>query len=83
MNASVMTAEDEPLIARRPESKLVPVTFRWDVEQTSRNQINLIIPVSITGHPVLNPAFVEGAKLTDREIDRAEDVVFRAIAIVS
>lgn len=55
--------------------------FRWPVKQTGPNSVEMIVPRG-QGPTILNPDFCEAQKLSDAEVDRAEDEVLRAIAII-
>ena len=65
----------------RDNNRLIPIHFRWPLRQIAPDAVELVIP---TGGdvPVLNPEFVREFKMTDREIDIAEEKVLRSIAIV-
>lgn len=57
-------------------------TFRFPVVQTGERHIDLELPEEIDGVPVLNTNLVEMYKLSDKEIEAAEEAVLREVAIV-
>lgn len=56
--------------------------FRFPVVQTGERHIDLEIPEGIGGVQVLSNNLVETYKLSDKEIEAAEEAVLREIAIV-
>jgi len=55
--------------------------FRWPVKQVDPTTVEMTVPRG-GGLPILNPDFVAECKLSDGEIDAAEDAVIRKVAII-
>lgn len=62
-------------------NKILSFQFRWPVKQTGVQAIECAIPFG-DGTPILNHEFIGDMKLSDGEIDKAEAVVLRSIAII-
>lgn len=62
--------------------KHIRFAFRFTVVQTGDRHIDLEIPDGADGVQVLSQNLVETFKLSDKEINAAEEAVLREIAIV-
>ena len=62
-------------------SKVIQFSFRWPVDQTGPNEISLRIPICDGPSPI-NLEFVKVHNLSDGEINSAELVLLREIAII-
>lgn len=60
----------------------IKFTFRGEVKQTGVNHIEVEILTDPDGPSVINPEAAKVLQLSDKEIDKATEAVFRSIAII-
>ena len=56
--------------------------FRWPIRPTSDVSVEMTVPLSGDGPPVLNTQFCSEHGLSEPEVEKAEGEVIRAIAII-
>lgn len=60
----------------------IPIHFRWPVKQTGECEVELVVPIGLSGTPLLNPDCIQDLGLSRSEVVKAEAAVIRAIAII-
>lgn len=73
---------DERPKASNGSEHRIPVRFRWPVRQIKGDMVEVIIPMGNGAPPVLHQSFVEIHKLSDAEVERAEQTVLRQIVVL-
>jgi hypothetical protein len=58
----------------------ITVLFRWPVNQTSDNSVEVVIP---QGNEIINSKTADHLRLTDAEYMRAEDAAIRTLLVVN
>lgn len=67
----------------RKTERTMRFKFRWPVVMTAEDHtVEMIIPLGNNGASILDHRFVEHFNLNDNELERAENSVIRAIALV-
>jgi hypothetical protein len=62
--------------------RVIPIRFRWEVKQVDAKVVEMQVPTSRDGVPIITPAFATGQNLTDGEVENAEFEVLRSIAVL-
>lgn len=78
MNAN--SPKGPSVVSGGAEYRVIQVRTRWEAVQVGPNSFDVRIPVG--NAPLLNPSWVEEARLSDREIEEAEYEVLRAVAVI-
>jgi hypothetical protein len=77
-----------PEASDRSKAKIIPITFRWPVNQVNQGKIEVIIPTSKDASPLVSPnlSACMALGLTDREIvkvqEASEAAAIKAILII-
>lgn len=67
---------DKPTVTRS-----IRFAFRWPIEQTGPDEVEVKVPIG-NGPPMISSDFAHFHRLSDGELDAAENAVLRAIAII-
>lgn len=58
------------------------VQFRWPVRQIAPAHVEVCIPTSPNGEPILNPQFCDQHRLSDAEVELAEIAALSKIVVL-
>lgn len=62
--------------------RIINYSFRWPIKLAGEKQIEVQVPLSMAGTPILNPEFCDAQDLSIAERDEAEHQVLESIAII-
>lgn len=64
------------------QNTVISKKFRFNIRPVGEREIEIIIPRSPNGAPILSSEFIEQHRLSDAEVDDAETGVLESIAII-